>query len=51
MQVTTSTELATTIHQSTGVSQSSDTDYSVQYENFVSSICGDTSMNQVTQTE
>ena len=32
-----------TIHQSTGVSQPSDTHYSVQHESTVSSTCGDTS--------
>ena len=43
--LTTNTEHGTTIHQSTGVSQPSDTHYSVQHESIQSntSTCGDTS--------
>ena len=36
-----------TIHQSTGVSQPSDTHYSIQHESSVSSTCGDTSHSHI----
>ena len=47
--LTTNTEHGTTIHQSTGVSQPSDTHYSVQHESTLSdsSTCGDTSHSYV----